>query len=229
MRRPVLTRRTRRPFGTQRAPDAGESVGAAGGREEMQRAVHQHDVEAAGTIEVEEVLMQGGDRKRPALRQPPAQFQWRLAAVEHDDIEGMARTGTGDLRQQSGVRRAGDEHVAPAGGDERGQYGLQMRGSVLHAGRRPARQADIGPQGVQLPAAAAKAVGQREAFGGDASEVFMVAGPVSHFMTMNFDPRLHRSNGTAGAATTLEMNSSNLPLGPGGSASTSTGSISTEG
>jgi hypothetical protein len=81
-----------------------------------------------------------------------------------------------DERQQSGVRRAGDEHVAAACGDEPGQHRLQLRRSVFQAGRRRPREPDIGPQRVQLTAAEAKMVRQLEAFGGDAGEVFMAGG-----------------------------------------------------
>ncbi len=151
MGRLVLKNSYKPPAWTERALHADQCVGPTIRRDELQRAVHQHDVEKPLKVEIEQILPDGLDRQRPFPCEPAAELQRSFTNVQDGDVDAVIGPGASGEGQQAGILRAGDEHIATPAGKEIAQLCCQPRRLIGDADGCP-RQAYVGPKRMQSQA-----------------------------------------------------------------------------
>ena len=137
------------PAGADCALQSFENVEAAIRRNEMQRAMHQHDVETPLDLQVAQVLPDRFDRQRPPCSEPAAELKRRFADIEDRDIGAMIGGGSRHQRKDAAIRRARDQHMVTAVRKQIGNPPFQWRRPSFDTGRRPG-QPDVGPQRMQV-------------------------------------------------------------------------------
>jgi hypothetical protein len=164
-------------FGPERLLQARQGLAAQFRRDEMQCAVHQHDVELPPEIEIDQILLSGGDRQGPPVGEVPAQVQRRPANVQRYDARRMGRCGACCEREKPGVRAARDQYIAASLAEELVKLVLQLArfDSRGHPG-----QTDVRPQCVQVATRTAQTRRQTVGFGRDFPKILDVGGSCVH-------------------------------------------------